>query len=176
MVYSQGISQPRRTIGRIKPQLFFFLPPVYHWFFPLGEPTQKPEAWSPNQSTEMSLQVPKQDGEWIWKGRQETFLTLMVKSCGIPGPTLHRMQFKDLLLPGCSSSAPTPKTSQSIPTATALSGRGVLGCPAFHLCLSRGALAPLRNWYPGPHPRCPSLHPALLPLVLKGPGCQFSPA
>lgn len=28
----------------------------------------------------MSLQVPKQDGEWIGKGRQETLLTLMVKS------------------------------------------------------------------------------------------------
>lgn len=83
VVCSRRNQSARRTTGGIKPQLSFFFTPVSYWGFPLGEPTQKPVAWNPKQSPEVSLQVPKQGGEWIWKGKQETFLTLSVKRYGI---------------------------------------------------------------------------------------------
>lgn len=77
----EGTSQPRGPSKGVNPTISF--PPFSHGDFSLGEPTQKPEAWSSVQSIEINLQDPRQVGEWIWKGKQETFLILSFRNQGV---------------------------------------------------------------------------------------------
>lgn len=116
-------------------------------------------------SPEMSLQAgpqARQDGGWVWKGKQETLLALSAKTAERPGLTLLRMQCRDhLLLPGHTSyeggALPNPK-----------------GKPEHSNCHS-----PLREWSSGvpvfsslPLQKCCDTRLRLVPSPHPPPGPQ----
>lgn len=124
---------PKTRLCGGEPQLSLFLPPISHWGFPVGEPTQKPSGTEPSAAHEdqpprphaawgVGLEwqtegIPHSHGQKPWSpvDPPSSGCSLRIICCFLSIPLLKGI------------SAPTPKMNQSIPTATILPERGALG-------------------------------------------------